>query len=79
MDKLSVMNAFCRIVERESFARAVGDCGFLPPCRVLRQSVKGADPMFFKRETPAGADAAPTESGGTVTGVTARFRRGAKG
>ena len=30
MDKLSVMNAFCRIVERESFARAAEDVGVSP-------------------------------------------------
>lgn len=30
MDKLSVMNAFCRIVERGSFARAAGDLGVSP-------------------------------------------------
>lgn len=30
MDKLSVMNAFCRIVERESFARAAEDLGVSP-------------------------------------------------
>lgn len=30
MDKLSVMNAFCRIVERESFARAAEDIGVSP-------------------------------------------------
>ncbi len=30
MDKLSVMNAFCRIVERESFVRAAEDLGVSP-------------------------------------------------
>ena len=30
LDKLSVMNAFCRIVERESFARAAEDVGVSP-------------------------------------------------
>ena len=38
MDKLSVMNAFCRIVERGSFARAAEDLGVSPA--LLSREVK---------------------------------------
>ncbi len=38
MDKLSVMNAFCRIVERSSFARAAEDLGVSPA--LLSREVK---------------------------------------
>ncbi|WP_281842476.1 LysR family transcriptional regulator [Sinisalibacter aestuarii] len=45
MDKLSVMNAFCRIVERGSFARAAEDLGVSPALlsrevKLLEQSLK---------------------------------------
>lgn len=36
MDKVSVMNAFCRVVERGSFARAAEDRG-VSPARLSRE------------------------------------------